>query len=257
MKQALKNLTFLRAVLLVLVLILALWFVLFGAFGFVNIGIIVGFLLLALLILFWPQVRQRLKALWKKRGGRVLMVVLFSLLGLLLVWMAVLSVKVVSGMRQPKSNAETVIVLGCQVRGEQPSRLLAHRIDAAADYLTAHPQAVCIVSGGQGSNESISEAECMRRGLVLRGIAEDRIYMEDRSTSTKENLRFSKALIEENGLPQKVLLVSNNFHLYRALQLAKAQQVEAEGLPAACEWYMLPPYIFREVLALMLFRVFG
>lgn len=249
--------TFLRAILLVFSLLLALLFTLFGALELANIAIICGFLLLALVILFWPRVRFILKRLWKKRGGRVVLIVLGVLLAALVVLLTVFGGQVLGSMQQPESGAETVIVLGCQVRNGQPSQLLRHRIDAAADYLKNHPAAMCIVSGGQGWNESISEAECMRRGLAARGIDEARILMEDASTTTQENLAFSKRLMEEHGLSGRVLLVSNNFHLYRALQMAQDVGLEADGLPAACEWYMLPAYVFRESLALAKYRLLG
>ncbi len=249
-----------RCVLLILTLLLLIWDLLPLGMGIQDPSkwaSLLGLLGCLLLILFWPQVREFVKRSWKKRGGRVLLIVLWILAAALLLSITVLSAKVISAMQPPQSEPETVIVLGCQVRGEQPSLLLSHRIESAADYLKAHPDARCIVSGGQGSNEQISEAECMFRGLTARGIDASRILLEDRSTSTQENLEFSLALMRENGLEQPVLIVSNNFHLYRALEMARSLEIEAEGLPAACNWYMLPTYIFREALALMKYYVFG
>ena len=89
------------------------------------------------------------------------------------------------------------VVLGCQVKSEKPSRILGERIDAACQYLQSHPAAVAVLSGGQGENEGISEAECMYRELVARGIEADRLYKEESSTNTPTNLRNSRAILEE------------------------------------------------------------
>ena len=93
-----------------------------------------------------------------------------------------------------------MIVLGCGVNGDRPSLMLTERLDAAYDYLNTHEEVVCILSGGQGKGENISEAECMYRSLTEKGIARDRLYKEDRSTSTRENLLYSKKIIEEKNL---------------------------------------------------------
>lgn len=246
-----------RAILLILVLLLALWFFMFTALELFKVAVLCGFGLLALLILFWPQAKRLLQNLWKKRGARVVLIVVALLLASLLIGLTVFCGQVVSGMRQPESDAETVIVLGCQVKDGRPSQLLQHRIDAAAEYLQAHPNAVCIASGGQGWNESISEAACIEHGLVAKGVDASRIFREENSTTTQENLLFSKQIMEENGLSGRVLIVSNNFHIYRALKLAASQGIDADGLPASCEWYMLPTYVFREALALMYHCLLG
>ena len=85
-------------------------------------------------------------------------------------------------------GAETVIVLGCKVNGSTPSKYLNDRCKKAAEYLKKNPDAVAILSGGQGSDEDISEAQCMENVLVKLGIEQSRLYKEDRSTSTSENI---------------------------------------------------------------------
>jgi uncharacterized SAM-binding protein YcdF (DUF218 family) len=93
-----------------------------------------------------------------------------------------------------------LIVLGAGVNGTVPSLSLRERLDAAYDYLQEHPNTICVVSGGQGSGEDISEAECMYRYLVEKGIESKRIYKEDRSTSTEENMKFSLDIIKEKDI---------------------------------------------------------
>ena len=107
------------------------------------------------------------------------------------VFLTVEAVVFSAGRKAPAENGEYVIVLGAQVRGEVPTLVLSARIRAAAEYLKEHPQAIAVASGGKGSGESISEAEAIHRGLVRLGIAEERILLEDKSTSTAENLRLT------------------------------------------------------------------
>ena len=152
-------------------------------------------------------------------------------------------------------HADYLIVLGCQVRGTEPSRMLRQRIDAAADYLQTYPEAVAIVSGGEGPGEDISEAECMYNSLVAAGIAPERILLEDRATSTMENLRYSLALLDEGA---SVAIVSNEFHLYRADQMARQLGLSPALVPASTEYpILLTSYFLREILAVWKFHLLG
>lgn len=158
----------------------------------------------------------------------------------------------------PKDEQLTVMVFGCYVRGEEPGRTLTTRLDAALSLLKRYPNADCIVSGGQGSNEAISEAEAMRRYLVSRGIAEERITLEDRSTNTSENLEYTFAILTGSesdgsaastlGSPassnstdsaqsvdtdgRRLVGVSSEYHLPRIRMLSRALGREIETYPA-------------------------
>ena len=121
---------------------------------------------------------------------------------------------------QPREGLEYVIVLGAQVRGEEPSPTLEQRICRAAEYMKENPDTILIASGGRGSDEEISEAECIRRTLIQKyGIAAERIMQEDRSTSTAENLRYSMEIIGDADA--SVGVVTNGFHEYRAMLFAQ------------------------------------
>ena len=144
----------------------------------------------------------------------------------------------------------TVLVLGCRVIGEKPSIMLRDRIEAAYDYLMAHPEAKCIATGGQGYNEGISEAECIRRELVTMGIDPSRIYKEDQSTSTSENLRFAARIIAAENLPTTVAVASDNFHQLRADIYAKRSGLDARSIGCSSVWYLRAGYWAREVPAL-------
>lgn len=156
-----------------------------------------------------------------------------------------------TGLIQTGHRDETVLVLGCSVKGERPSRMLHQRIEAATEYLEKNPDSKAVLSGGQGPDEKISEAECMRRELVRRGIAADRLYLEDRSTSTEENVAFSAKIIEQNGLNRHVTVVTSDFHCRRGMLLCQRAGLTASSTPAATDVYLLGTYWMREMLAVV------
>ena len=131
-------------------------------------------------------------------------------------------------------SCDYVVVLGAKVRNDGPSVSLQNRIDAAYDYLTTHPDTVAILSGGMGADEPITEAKCMFDALVAMGIDESRLWMEDKATSTWENLRFSLDLIEARTgqRPATIGIISSEYHLFRAGLFADACGVESVGIPA-------------------------
>ena len=135
----------------------------------------------------------------------------------------------------PEESCEYVVVLGAKVRPDGPSVSLMDRIRAAAEYLEENPEVTAIVSGGKGADEPIAEAKCMYDELVALGIDPNRIWMEDKATSTWENLHFSLNLIEKRtgNRPAKIGILSSEYHLFRASLFAKACHVESVGIPAA------------------------
>ena len=157
----------------------------------------------------------------------------------------VLQVLITSGSRYDAESAEVIIVLGAGIYGETPSSVLASRLDAAIEYAAIHEDVVVIVSGGQGRGEAITEAEAMRRYLVRRGVREGNILMEEKSTSTRENIAYSLALIEDAGLnpaDTKIAVVTNEFHLFRAKRIAGKLGIDAGGVPAKT------PYLTTRVI---------
>ncbi len=131
-------------------------------------------------------------------------------------------------------DGDLLIVLGAGLYGSQPSASLISRLQMARDYLECHPQAVAILSGGQGPGEDISEAEAMRRYLVQSGIANDRLLLESRSTNTRENLLYSRELLtnEEHTTQVSLAIVTNDFHQYRAQALARQLNLQTFALAA-------------------------
>ena len=138
------------------------------------------------------------------------------------------------GREAPEEGLPYIVVLGAKVNTGGPSASLQERIETARDYLISHPDTLCIVSGGQGSDEPIPEATCMYEHLIQAGISPDRIIKEDRSTSTWENLNFSLDLIEEKtgSRPTTLGVVSSEYHLFRVGLQAKEYGLEVIGIPA-------------------------
>ena len=155
-------------------------------------------------------------------------------------------------------DADCLIVLGAGINGDKLSWVLHSRVELALGYLREHPDCVAIVSGGQGPGETITEALAMQRYFVTQGIDESRIFMEENSTSTVENLRFSRETLEAEGLQnRRIAVVSNSFHLYRAQWLADYLGLEAQALGTRTPHFPLTPLnsYLREYCSIMLMFV--
>lgn len=152
---------------------------------------------------------------------------------------------------EPIDDADYIIVLGARVVGTNPGRPLYERIKTAHDYLEKNPNTIAILSGGQGSDEQISEARCMFNELTRMGIDPSRLIMEDRSTSTLENMKFS--LEKFDGEDVSVGIVTNGFHIYRSLKLFK-QVAGYDGFAIAAndgDVGFIPYYYIREFFAFL------
>ena len=157
-------------------------------------------------------------------------------------------------------SCEYMVVLGAKVRPDGPSVSLMDRIRAAADYMNAHPDVIAIVSGGKGGDEPMTEAQCMFEELVKLGIDPDRIWIEDKATSTWENLHFALDLIEEKTgqRPEKIGLLSSEYHLFRAKMFAKECGVEAVGIPARTSRIsQMVNHFMREVAGVWHYLILG
>ena len=157
------------------------------------------------------------------------------------------------------AEADVIIVLGAGVNGTKPSLSLHDRMTGAYDYLTAHPDCIAVVSGGQGPGEDITEAQCMYDWLTAKGIAPERIFMEDKSTNTLENLRFSMEIINELPIDEPVIgLVSSEYHLHRAKRLAEYVGIDVIGVAARTSYPTVKAnYFIREAFAMTEQYVFG
>ena len=150
----------------------------------------------------------------------------------------------------PGAGADVCIILGAQMKETGPSDVLQRRLDRALEYLQANPETLVVVSGGQGDNEPVSEARGMRDYLVARGITEERILMEDASTDTWENLDYSARLIDKKE--DSVVIVTNNFHVFRAVFIAEKQGYQAvQGMAASTHRGNVLNNLLREFFGVM------
>ena len=144
-------------------------------------------------------------------------------------------------------DADYLIVLGAAVHGDTPSLSLVERLSAAKDYLTKHPDTGAIVSGGQGGGENVSEAQAMYEWLCEKGIDPERIIMENKATSTYENLKFSRKIINARSDNATIAVVSSEYHLCRAKLIAKTLDMDIHTVPAHTTYFSIKlNYFIRE-----------
>lgn len=161
-----------------------------------------------------------------------------------------------------EQGMDYLLVLGAQVRGDKVSRALEDRLKTAKQYLEENPDTRAILSGGQGPGENLTEAQAMYDWLTKRGIDGDRLICEDRSTSTWENMVYSKAMVPEDAADITIGMVTNNFHVYRSVMLARCSGFEkACGIAAESHSLMQLHFLVREGIALakdiVKYKVFG
>ena len=158
---------------------------------------------------------------------------------------------IVSAMvTSPPQSLDYIVVLGARVNGTEPSLALQMRSEVAAEYMLANPDTVAIASGGMGEGEGITEAECIASIMMEAGVAPERILLEDKATSTAENMRFSYAMMSDPHAT--VGLVTNGYHMYRAQLIARSHgDHPVHGVSAGSSLFMLPHTMTREFIGLV------
>ena len=160
------------------------------------------------------------------------------------------------GRSEPDPGADYAVVLGARVIGKKPSYNLEKRLEKAYNYLQESPDTKAVLSGGKGPGEDISEAQAMYEYLTGRGISGDRLILEDRSVNTDQNLGYS--IDKMTGSKEKVVIISNRFHLYRALGIARKKGLShVQGLGSEVKWYTAPNMYVREAFAVMKYTICG
>ena len=240
----------LRAVLAVVCLLIGVWGVLPTFTGRFHSGCLTMILVGALgftACIRLPQLADFCSRFWQSGAGRAILCAVAGLAGVLVLLFIGLSVCMIGACKRQPSKDATLIVLGAALREDRPSELLRGRLEAAYAFLTEHPDTKCIVSGGQGEDEICTEASVMYSYLVDKGIDPARIFTEDASTSTFENIRHSRELIEQHGLSTEVAVVTQEFHQFRAQQFVKQAGLTVSGaVTAYTPWHLLPSYWIRD-----------
>lgn len=202
-------------------------------------------------VLFWPIAGFLHIMLLFLPGRRIVMTLLLLGWGVFLL----IEVQICLAMRTNyQEQTKWLIILGAQVRGTKITNSLRRRLDAAYIYLEQFPDTKVIVSGGQGKGEDITEAEAMCSYLETCGIERKRIYLESKSTSTLENLKNSSGIVGDTGQP--VAIVTNNFHLYRALLIGRiAGYSQLGGISASSNMVLQLNYLVREFFAVLALKI--
>ena len=208
-----------------------------------NLGIVLTYVFGAVALsvgLFWGYLSEKIP----KAVG-------YAAFGLVFVVVAVSIFLFSYGLSDTADYTEdAVIVLGTGLRGEEVSSSLKNRLDSAYEYYKKNPECVIVVSGGKGTQEQISEAEGMYRYLLSVGVPEDRMIKEPYSSSTQENFENSKALLDEyfDG-DYRICVISNDYHLFRAMHIAKdVGYSDASRCHGVTPWYLVIPSGIRETI---------
>lgn len=252
-KTKIKNI--IRALLIIIGIVLLLLFIAPIHFKIVNIGNIIGITLSAAMIiagLFWNLFTKLIYRLREKKAGKVLLSIVF---GVAIIGFSCFFAALGSTFAYSYTNADTqdtIIVLGCAVNRNKASLMLNQRINAAYKYLSENENSVAVLSGGQGPGEDISEAQCMYEVLTEKGIDGSRLYLEDKSTNTLENITFSKELIEKNNLSDNIAICSADFHLKRATMVAKKQGITAKHIASRTSLFLAPTYYVRDACGVIM-----
>lgn len=231
--------------------------------GITNIGAVCGLAVSAaalLITIFFDKFKKIMKKMRRSTPGRVALLILFVLTGALVLYFCVLTVIMICSMENLPYDPDAVIVLGCKVQSDgEPSLMLSKRIEAAYDYLEQDKDVICVASGGKGDDEPESEAGVIKKKLVEMGISEDRIFLEENSANTAQNIELSLQLLKDNGIKlSEVAIVTDGFHQLRASLIAeKHENLKASAVSAKTPPWLVPAYWIREWAGITRFWIFG
>lgn len=200
--------------------------------------------LLCIYLAVWPAIGN----LGKNTSGTMLYIIISFSAVYVLSLLAMYSLSAIVNLfhLKKKRNADYIVVLGAGIIGDKVTPLLAARIEKGIELLRYNPNAVLIMSGGQGSGEDIPESKAMAAYAVEKGVDAEKIIMEQKSVSTQENLQFSKELM--NKQKPKIIIVTTAYHVFRALILAKQQGIRCVGFGSKTKWYFTLNAFIREFI---------
>lgn len=245
MKNTLDKIGMLTLTTVLVILILRFGF----TFGTIFTGTL-GIIIIGLIIITRLAKKNR-KALFIRNIALILIIIWF--ISFIFIELNIF----IGSIPDKEVKCDYIVILGASVKGEKLSFSLENRLNKAKDYLKENPNIKIIVSGGQGDGEYISEAEAMKRYLIQNGIKENNIIKEDKSTNTYENIVNSKKIIDSfDGKNEKVLIVTSDYHMYRAKVIAKDNNIEAYGIPSKTPFFLLLNHYIREYFAIIKMKLF-
>ena len=226
------------------------------AFSNFNLGVILVVLFGALLVAY--GVFHKKIAVLTQKG--ILKYVKYMIIFCITAEFMIVGFLAIYGQRDNVTYKEdAIVVLGAGIKGERLTLPLKYRLDTAIEYSEKNPNAIIVVSGGQGFQETVTEASVMKKYLLLHGVSEDKIVEEGKATSTNENMRFSKEILDKKfGAPYSIAVITNGFHIYRGVSISHREGFEnVTHLHAGLQWYNLLPCYLRESLAVVKMWLLG
>lgn len=220
--------------------------------GGLNFGTLFP-LVLGLMLISFSYIRKYLLYNLRKKDFKLIKNTSIILVSLWLVTFVIIQSFIVFNLHSDENkNINVVVVLGAGLKGDKLSLILKNRMDKCLKYMNKYPESIAVVSGGQGEGETITEAEAMKNFLLVNGINEKRILKEEKSTSTFENLKFSKKILENNKIYTKeIMIITSDFHLFRAKAIGKSIGIKTFGIPAKTPWYLIFNCYIREYFAII------
>lgn len=220
----------------------------------INLGNIFG-IILGTFVIIYSVFFEQIKKIYTYPAGKILIILFFGLFIIFLTLFFITLFKIINAIKCNAKDETTVIVLGCRVKGSVPSKALVKRCRAAAEYMKENQKAVAILSGGQGDDEDISEAECMYGLMTSCGIDKKRLIKEEKSTSTYENMLYSKQIIATLDLSENIAVATSEYHLLRAKMYAQKVGLNPYSLPAKSIPILRVAYFTREVFGIWAMKI--
>lgn len=185
------------------------------------------------------------------KAGFIIRFIRLMVVILLISFIVIESFIISSAMKKSTEAVDYIVVLGAGLNGETPSLTLLGRLQDSLQYIKEHPNTKIVLSGGKGPGENITEAEAMRRFYVKQGIEDKLLIKEEKSTNTAENLRFTKDILNkmDSRSNKKIMIITSNFHVFRAKLLAERIGFTAFGYPTHIPIWLIPTYYIREYMA--------
>lgn len=147
-------------------------------------------------------------------------------------------------------GTETIIIPGAGIVGREPDQYLRLRLEQAVLLLRQFPTMPVVVSGWQASDEEVSEAQVMKDYLIRQGISGDRILEEPAGYDTIRNFEYSAELLKRQGSSNEIIIVTNNFHSFRSMAIARSLGLKPVSAPASSPGPLFIKYLIRETLSL-------
>jgi len=234
-----KNIKLLIVLSIPIILALSQW-----GLGFSTVFIIVSMILIYLLI-------SAKNIDYKNKHTKVIYKIYKAVMILFITSFILLESAIIINMYKTKdvnstNSMNTMIVLGAKVNKDGVSKTLKQRLDKAIEYYNENKHVNIIVSGGQGKDEVMSEAWAMKNYLVKNGVDEDNIILENKATTTLENIMFSKEIMDDLNLENKVLIVTSDYHLFRGRFIASMLGIDNKGLCSTSSLSSRIYYMIRE-----------